>query len=169
MDKKEIFMYEKKKLESVIELINKQLREAENKFSNEQHTKIGYTEGLRGTQFTRQAFMSHYATEIDKLKSVLSNPYFGMFQFKGSDDTKEIYLGKRGIIGENGVSVVYDWRSPICSMYYDYNLGDAEYVLNDGTKEKGELLKKRQLIIKKGELLDVAEEDILSNDSVLLR
>lgn len=170
MEKKELFRYEQKKLKEVIELINKKIKIAQQNFSNQEHTIIGFKEGQRGTQFIRQGLMSLYATEISDLKSVISNPYFGMFEFKSnSNETHEIYLGKKAILDDNSKVIAYDWRSPICSMYYDYNIGKAEYIATNGTKEYGEILKKRQIIIKNGELLDVEEQDTLSNDSILLR
>ena len=170
MEKKELFRYEQKKLKEVIELINKKIKIAQQNFSNQEHTIIGFKEGQRGTQFIRQGLMSLYATEINDLKSIISNPYFGMFEFKSnSNETHEIYLGKKAILDDNSKVIAYDWRSPICSMYYDYNIGKAEYIATNGTKEYGEILKKRQIIIKNGELLDVEEQDTLSNDSILLR
>lgn len=168
MEKENIFLYEKNKLREVIEIINEQIKKAEENFSKQEHTIIGFKEGQRGTQFIRQGLMSLCATEIDNLKSVLSNPYFGMFNFENSDGKNEIYLGKKTIM--DGTKVIsHDWRSPICSMYYDYNIGDAEYLSNTGEKRKGKITKKRQIIIKDGVLKDVSEEDTLSNDSVLLK
>ena len=150
--------------------LSKKIKIAQQNFSNQEHTIIGFKEGQRGTQFIRQGLMSLYATEINDLKSVISNPYFGMFEFKSnSNETHEIYLGKKAILDDNSKVIAYDWRSPICSMYYDYNIGKAEYIATNGTKEYGEILKKRQIIIKNGELLDVEEQDTLSNDSILLR
>ncbi len=170
MTKEEIFIYEKNRLDNVIDIINRQIKEAEKKFNNQEHTIIGFKEGQRGTQFIRQGLMSLYATEINNLKSVLANPYFGMFQFKdNNNETTDIYLGKKAILDENANVIAYDWRSPVCSMYYDYNIGKAEYIGTNGVKNFGEILKKRQIIIKNGELQDVEEQDTLSNDSILLK
>lgn len=170
MTKEEIFIYEKDRLDNVIDIINRQIKEAEKNFNNQEHTIIGFKEGQRGTQFIRQGLMSLYATEINNLKSVLANPYFGMFQFKdNNNETTDIYLGKKAIMDENANVIAYDWRSPICSMYYDYNIGKAEYIGTNGVKNLGEILKKRQIIIKNGELQDVEEQDTLSNDSILLK
>ena len=170
MTKEEIFIYEKNRLDNVIDIINRQIKEAEKNFNNQEHTIIGFKEGQRGTQFIRQGLMSLYATEINNLKSVLANPYFGMFQFKdNNNETTDIYLGKKAILDENANVIAYDWRSPVCSMYYDYNIGKAEYIGTNGVKNFGEILKKRQIIIKNGELQDVEEQDTLSNDSILLK
>lgn len=170
MTKEEIFMYEKNRLNNVIDIINRQIEKTEKNFNNQEHTIIGFKEGQRGTQFIRQGLMSLYATEINNLKSVLGNPYFGMFQFKdNNNETTDIYLGKKAILDENANVIAYDWRSPVCSMYYDYNIGKAEYIGTNGVKNSGEILKKRQIIIKNGELQDVEEQDTLSNDSILLK
>ena len=169
MDKKEMFLYEQNRLKSVIEYINKKIEIAQRKFDEQEHTIIGFKEGQRGTQFTRQSLMSLYATEVYDLKQIVDNPYFGMFEFKSNNKTNEIYLGKKAVLDDKGNPITFDWRSPICSMYYDYNIGNAEYENNYGEKEKGEILKKRQILVKKGELIDVDEQDTLSNDSVLLK
>lgn len=168
MNKEEIFLYEKNRLKEVVDTINEEIRKTEKNFGNQEHTIIGFKEGLRGTQFTRQALMSLYATKIYDLKSIISNPYFGMFTFESKDGNNEVYLGKKAVM--DGAKVIaYDWRSPICSMYYDYNIGDAEYMANTGEKIKGKITKKRQIIIKDGELKDVDEQDTLSTDTILLK
>ena len=170
MTKEEIFIYEKNRLDNVIDIINRKIKEAEKNFNNQEHTIIGFKEGQRGTQFIRQGLMSLYATEINNLKLILANPYFGMFQFKdNNNEITDIYLGKKAILDENANVIAYDWRSPVCSMYYDYNIGKAEYIGTNGVKNFGEILKKRQIIIKNGELQDVEEQDTLSNDSILLK
>lgn len=170
MTKEEIFIYEKNRLDNVIDIINRKIKEAEKNFNNQEHTIIGFKEGQRGTQFIRQGLMSLYATEINNLKLILANPYFGMFQFKdNNNEITDIYLGKKAILDENANVIAYDWRSPVCSMYYDYNIGKAEYIGTNGVKNFGEIFKKRQIIIKNGELQDVEEQDTLSNDSILLK
>ena len=101
MEKRNIFLYEENKLKEVIEIINKQIKEAEENFSKQEHTIIGFKEGQRGTQFIRQGLMSLYATEVYNLRSVLSNPYFGMFNFENNEEKNEIYLGKKTIMDGN--------------------------------------------------------------------
>lgn len=97
MSKEEVFLLEKNRLKKVIELINKQISYAQEKFYQQQHTIIGFKEGQRGTQFVRQNLMSLYATEVNNLKSVLSSPYFGMFEFRGGTEKTDelIYIGKK--------------------------------------------------------------------------
>lgn len=168
MEKENIFKYEEQRLKDVIALINKKIKYNEEMFNKHKNTIIGVKEAERGAHFTRQGLMSLYSTEIYDLKSVLSNPYFGMFNFESSNEKNEIYLGKKTIMDGTKV-IAHDWRSPICSMYYDYSIGNAEYISNSGEKIKGQLTKKRQIIIKDSVLKDVDEQDTLSNDAVLLK
>lgn len=170
MNKEEIFLYEKEKLKQVIEIINKQIEQAKDNFKKQEHFIIGFKEGQRGTQFIRQGLMSLYATQIYNLESSLSSPYFGMFEFQDSTtkEGKPIYIGKKAIMGNNNELIAYDWRTPICSMYYDYDIGSAEYTIN-GTKKTGNINKKRHITIKNSELISIEETDVLSNDTVLLK
>ena len=170
MAKDKIFEYENQRLKKVIEQINEKIKKAEKNFSGQEHFIIGFKEGQRGTQFIRQGLMSLYATEIYDLKSIINNPYFGRFEFQSNDhnDKKMIYIGKKTVTDNNNDFISYDWRSPICSMYYDYNIGDAEYLLG-GKVEAGKILSKRQIIIKDGELQSVLEHDTISNDLILLK
>ena len=170
MNKDEIFLYEKEKLKQVIETINKQIEKAKDNFKKQEHFIIGFKEGQRGTQFIRQGLMSLYATDIYNLESSLSSPYFGMFEFHDSTtkEDKPIYIGKRAIMDDNNEIIAYDWRTPICSMYYDYDIGSAEYTIND-TKKTGNINTKRHITIRNSELLSVEEYDVLSNDTILLK
>ena len=168
MGKMDIFKYEEQRLKNVIALINNKIKYNEELFNKQKNTIIGVKEAERGAHFTRQGLMSLYATEIYDLKSVLSNPYFGMFEFESSRKKNEIYLGRKAITDGTNV-IAHDWRSPVCSMYYDYSIGNAEYISNSGEKIKGQINKKRQIIIKDGILKDVDEQDTLSNDTILLK
>ena len=169
MTNDEIFQYEKEKLKQAIEEINKKIAIAENNFKRQQNTRIGFSEGKRGTQFTRQSLMSLYATEANELKSTVNSPYFGKFEFKQQDgEIKKIYIGKKGITSTDNKPIAYDWRSPVCSVYYDYGVGEAEYKTN-GKIQKGEILSKRQILIKNGELKKVEDADVVSNDLILLK
>lgn len=170
MNEDMIFQYEEKKLKETIELINKKIKAEEDEFSKQEHFIIGFKEGMRGTQFTRESLMSLHATEAEELKRILANPYFGRFEFQNKKDNKvsEIYIGKKLITDLDSKVIVHDWRSPICSMYYDYNIGPAKYIVH-GQTEYGDILSKRQIIISDGKLKNVTEVDTLSNDEMLLK
>ena len=168
MEREEIFLEEEKRLKYVINRINEKINIAQKNFDDQKHFIIGFKEGMRGTQFTREALMSVYATEASDLKFLLNNPYFGKMLFKidGEFEAKPVYIGKTALT--DGAEILsYDWRSPIASMYYDYSVGEAEYE-NKGRKVRGEILNKRQINIKNGELLSVDEQDTLTDDNILI-
>lgn len=171
MEKVDAFEYEKNRLEMVVQKLNARLEHAQEAFDKQQHHVIGFTEGLRGTQFNRQAFMSMYATEIYELELILQEPYFAKFQFENSNtnSTETIYIGKRNVTDEKFKLLAQDWRSPICSMYYDYNIGeDAVYTMGSD-KIRGKISGKRQINIKNGQLISVEDQDVLSMDDILVK
>ena len=62
--------------------------------------------------------------------------------------------------------VVIDWRAPIADLYYEGRLGEAEYNCPAG-KIHGEIKLKRQYFFKNGDLQDVMDIDITTNDEML--
>ena len=73
---------------------------------------------------------------------IQGNPYFGKIIFEDNIDKEEIYIGITHV--ENDLKYyVHDWRSPICSLFYDYEVGPASYNSPDGIIN-GDLKVKRQ-------------------------
>lgn len=68
--------------------------------------------------------------------------------------TEMIFIGRSTLEGPGGAFLVYDWRAPICSMYYAYNLGQASYTAPMGTIS-GEIVLKRQYEIKHGKIASI--------------
>lgn len=67
---------------------------------------------------------------------------------------------------ENEKYLVHDWRAPICSMFYDYELGKASYLAPEGMIT-GEITNKRQFTIKDGKLIRVFDNNINIDDELL--
>lgn len=58
------------------------------------------------------------------MKRLLPSPYFGRIDFQedGLDLSEQIYIGVSSFVDEDGLSfLIYDWRTPIASLYYDYS------------------------------------------------
>ena len=90
------------------------------------------------------------------LEAVLPSPYFGRIDFRerGSDTAEPVYIGLRSIFDERTQEhLVYDWRAPISSMYYDYGLGPARYRTPDGGSVEGDITLKRQYKIRDGRII----------------
>ena len=116
---------------------------------------------------TEIALMQNKAKYLTKLYRVQDSPYFGAMIFKQNDVQNKIYLGITHVEDEeNDVYLVNDWRSPICTMYYDYEQGPAEYT-SPGGVVKGEILQKRQFNIKNGEIVRVFDNNLNIDDELL--
>ena len=100
-----------------------------------------------------------------RLFRVEKKPYFGRIIFKDEDEENDIYIGITHV--EDKLNFyVHDWRSPICSLFYDYELGKASYKTPAGTVS-GEITLKRQYKIEDGKLLNVFDNNINIEDEVL--
>ena len=58
------------------------------------------------------------------LHRLLPSPYFGRVDFleDGLNVSEQIYIGVSSFVDEDELSfLVYDWRSPIASLYYDHS------------------------------------------------
>lgn len=103
---------------------------------------------------------------LQKLYKVQNKPYFGSIMFESIDDgIQNIYIGITHV--ENNLEYyVHDWRSPICSLFYDYELGSAKYEAPSGIIE-GNITKKRQYTIEYGKLLHIFDNEINIDDELL--
>ena len=74
---------------------------------------------------------AQYATaqRIKHYEDSLNSPYFARVDFKESGyPTDKIYIGLHSVSDEeNYETYVYDWRAPIASIFYRYEMGPAEY------------------------------------------
>ena len=102
-----------------------------------------------------------------KLNRIKKNPYFASLLFKEDDGTKHvIYIGLTYLKDKLLNNIIYDWRAPISSMYYDYEVGPASYTAPGGVV-KGELTRKRQYKIIDGKLVRLFDNDLNINDDML--
>lgn len=112
--------------------------------------------------------LSENDKKIKMLTRQLDSPYFARIDFKEKGyDTEIFYIGIYGLRRANtGEILIYDWRAPVSSMFYDYELGRASYECPLGTIE-GKLTLKRQYRIEKGQLLLMFDNTIAIDDNIL--
>ena len=106
-----------------------------------------------------------------RLMDELDSPYFGRIDFREEGEEAEdvIYIGTYSIRNNKTFRFyVYDWRSPIASMYYEYELGKAEYEAPIGTI-KGNISRKRQYKISNGVMKYCFDTDTTIQDEILAR
>ena len=75
---------------------------------------------------------------IDHLRQALETPYFARVDFTEngyeSDPAEKIYIGLSTVQDEDSYETfVYDWRTPIASLFYRYETGPVEYLAPSGT------------------------------------
>ncbi|MEI7025813.1 RNA polymerase recycling motor HelD [Paenibacillus sp. y28] len=106
--------------------------------------------------------------QIAKLRRLKQKPYFGRIDFKEAGGAEEtVYVGIMTLMDEElGDIFVYDWRSPIAGMFYDYPPGPAQYETMDGVVG-GQLLLKRQYVIRQGKLELMFDTGINIGDEML--
>lgn len=107
----------------------------------------------------------------NKIEKLIQTPYFARidFQYEGiEEDTEQVYIGSFGFTDSKNQILVYDWRAPISSLYYDYELGLAAYQAPAG-EINGEIVRKRQFKIKDGQMIYALESAISIDDDVLQR
>lgn len=103
---------------------------------------------------------------FQKLFKIQNNPYFGRIVFKTNEGTDDVYIGITHVVDDKNNYYVHDWRSPICNLFYDYEVGSANYLAPMG-RIYGEITKKRQYTIKDGKLLHIFDNNINIDDELL--
>src|SRR5688500_17455152 len=106
-----------------------------------------------GQSINRMAFTGESAVATKrKLMKLGQSPYFGRIDFGTEDASVPIYIGMYSFSDETvRANLIYDWRAPISSMFYDFELGEASYKTPSG-EVKGEIVLKRQYRIRQGRM-----------------
>jgi DNA helicase-2/ATP-dependent DNA helicase PcrA len=97
---------------------------------------------------------SSFNKNINELIKIQNNPYFGRIIFKTNEGVDDVYIGITHVVDDNNKYYVHDWRSPICNLFYDYEIGKANYIAPMG-RINGDITLKRQYTIKDGKLFNI--------------
>ncbi len=105
---------------------------------------------------------------LDRLSRSYLAPYFGRFDFLEEAGAPEsVYVGVGSVVDEETHEYwAYDWRAPICSIFYDYELGQASYTCPAG-EIKGNVSLKRQYTLEDGRLTGMFESGVKIDDDIL--
>lgn len=124
----------------------------------------------------RESILNHFAlgeNVIDKrkrLSKILDIPYFGRIDFcekKEGKLTTPIYIGIHTFYDPlSRTNLIYDWRAPVSSMFYDHELGEASYISPSG-EVYGDMSLKRQYRIRKGRMEFMIESSLTVHDDIL--
>ena len=152
----------------------KQLREETNHSLSNLWVKDNFYDLIEIGQYAKPIShkISEYEVEAAKimaLEKLLNSPYFARidFKFQDEDEYENIYIGRSSLIDDDSSEIyVYDWRSPISSIFYRFGIGEAFYEAPSG-KITGEVNLKRQYEINKGKLEYFFDADIQIIDEFL--
>ena len=106
---------------------------------------------------------------LGKLTRLVKTPYFGRIDFTedGTSGAEQIYLGIASFSDEDdNTFLVYDWRAPVSSLYYDYPPGPASYE-TPGGDVTGTMQLKRQYVIRDGQIKLMFDTGLTIGDELL--
>ena len=92
--------------------------------------------------------------------------YFGRIDFQNEETKDSVYIGLAFLENPDGFPYVIDWRAPISSLYYDYELGSASYKTADA-EISGEITLKRQYKVEGKELKYAFDSSVTISDEIL--
>lgn len=117
----------------------------------------------------RENSWQHAADRLSTLKRLEAKPYFARIDFleKGAQKPETIYIGLASFSDRPDHFLVYDWRAPISSIYYDGKLGPVTYETPVG-KQEVDVRLKRQFQIEDGTIVTLYDTDEAVTDQMLL-
>ena len=116
-----------------------------------------------------QSTHRHASKRLSTLRRMQAVPYFGRICFleEGNSIQEQIYIGISSLSDTSGENfLIYDWRAPVSSVYYDYQPGYAKYETPGGTIE-GMLEQKWQYLIRGGVLQSMFDTSLTIGDEIL--
>ena len=109
--------------------------------------------------------IDQHKKDIKFKQKQLKRPYFGRIDFDQNGNLNTYYIGLGHVQDEQQI-YCYDWRAPMSSMYYDDQIGESFYEVNN-EKFYGDITLKRQYKIENGQLQYFLETDQTVNDEIL--
>ena len=108
-----------------------------NSFDEGEITQVKAATSLEADKFFRKQ------DYLRRLKMIKDKPYFASIVFKDDKDNSlyNIYMSLTYLKDKNSNNILYDWRSPICSLFYDYEVGPCSFYAPGG-KFEGQLKRK---------------------------
>lgn len=107
--------------------------------------------------------------QLATLQELRKSPYFGRIQIKedGVNEIETLYIGVASLMNSDKTDfLVYDWRAPISSVYYNGTLGKVTYNTPSGPRTV-ELVQKRQFTIVDGTITNMFDTNETVGDEML--
>lgn len=168
-----------KKAQHNIRTAKRDTQAIQDDFKNNLRIKTGTYSGMMETALTvrqqqqqlaeRENNRTQAAKRLDILEKMEKKPYFARVDLTEQDEqkTEKIYIGLASFSDKNDHFLVYDWRAPISSVYYDGGLGKVKYMTPVGEREVN-LELKRQFMVEDGQIITLFDTDETVGDQMLL-
>ena len=106
--------------------------------------------------------------QLTTLNDLERSPYFGRVDILDEDEQtpETLYIGISSFVDEKQNFLIYDWRAPISSIFYNGTLGKVSYDAPSG-KQETDLLKKRQFLIQNAQIKNMFDTNETVGDNIL--
>lgn len=168
-------------LEPRVDQLSNQAADIRKRFWEEVTVNTSTDEDFQETFFTikqqaavlseRERSHQQLMQQWKSMNRLLPSPYFGRIDFEedGLGFSEQVYIGVSSFVDVDGMSfLVYDWRTPIASLYYDYSPGVVAFE-TPGGHITGTMELKRQYQIRDGQLQNLFDSSLTIGDELLQR
>lgn len=129
---------------------------------------IQFSQMLQTMQLREREYLNA-SEQLSKMKILYKSPYFGRISIENEEGEREhLYIGLSTFREPKSDDVlIYDWRAPISSLFYENKVGQSRYQIPGGEYIPVTIQGRRQYKVKYDELLQVLDADIYVGDEVL--
>lgn len=161
--------YEQQHLQQTIEEM-KQIIQDLDQDMDARVQKIGQSLTIKDevSAYVHSLMKSDNAAKIYDIERALGTPYFGRVDFRedGAAEFEKFYIGRTKVTRVDITSaediLVFDWRDPVSTIFYECQGGRATYEVLDRYTYTGAVRLKRQFKIEDGQLLAMSDDNILN-------
>ncbi|SDE07662.1 HelD family protein [Sporomusa acidovorans] len=163
------FPWEQQHLAETIQAMKQIINDLENDMEDRVH-KINQSLSKKDevSAYVHSLMKSDHAVKAADIAKAMDTPYFGRVDFRedGAEDFDQYYIGRTKVAKLDIESVkdilVFDWRDPVSTIFYECQDGRASYEVLDRYTYTGDVRLKRQYKIEDGSLLSMSEDNLLS-------
>lgn len=163
------FESEKKHLEATIALMHQIIADLNSDIDDRSlHIKKSMSIKDQISAYVHRMLRSDNSEKIQNIEEAMPNPYFGRVDFR-EDETEEFnsfYIGRYKVaklqIEDSSDILVFDWRDPIATIFYESYGGRAQYEVLGRYRYSGDVSLKRQYKIDNGILRAIVDNYVLN-------
>lgn len=123
--------------------------------------------------YVHHMLRSDHCYRIHDIEAAIPSPYFGRVDFRedGTEQFMRFYIGRckvaRMEIQDDSDILVFDWRDPVATVFYECYEGRASYEVLGRYRYTGDVGMKRQYKIENSSLIGIVDNFVL--DQILAR